>query len=267
MADPIFAHGLGRIPSPPDERDFAVSRLEQMIFTGAAVPVTWSDPVVLDQGQTPHCVGYGCAAFIATQEESVRADPTVTNRMAEALYAACKIVDGEPGAQDGSTVRSGAKVLKEWGVIDAYAFGSFAEGKAWVEGKGPVVVGTRWDYSMEATDAQGFVHPDGNSAGDHCWLWHGSNDIIADNTGRNSWGAAWGSGGDFFIGDADLQNILADGGEILMAVKSTAPKPTPTSPTGPPAPGTSEAIVIVRAIIAALGRVDAELQRLLKDIT
>jgi hypothetical protein len=52
-----------------------------------------------------------------------------------------------------------------------------------------------------------------------------------------------------------------------MAVKSTAPKPTPTSPTGPPAPGTSEALVIVRAIIAALGRVDAELQRLLKDIT
>ena len=265
MTEHEFAHGLGRKPSPPDERDFAVARLEQMIFAGAAVPVLWNDPVVLDQGQTPHCVGYGGAGFMATAEAQAGADPTVTNQVAEALYAACKIVDGEPGAQDGSTVRTLAKVLKERGVIDAYAFGTFAEGKAWVKGKGPVVVGSRWDYSMEATDAQGFVHPDGNAAGGHCWLWHGSDDVIADNTGRQSWGEDWGMRGDFYLADADLQNILANGGELLMAVKLVDPV-TPTPPT-PPSPGTSEAIVIVRAIIAALGRVDAELQRLLKDIT
>ena len=74
--------------------------------------------------------------------------------------------------------------------------------------------------------------------------------------------------GDFYIADADLQNILAGGGEVMMAVKLVPPvTPTPPAPPTPPSPGTSEAVVIVRAIIAALGRVDAELQLLLNDIT
>ena len=89
MTEHEFAHGLGRKPSPPDERDFAVARLEQMIFAGAAVPVLWNDPVVLDQGKTPHCVGYGGAGFMATAEAQAGADPTINNQVAEALYAAC----------------------------------------------------------------------------------------------------------------------------------------------------------------------------------
>jgi hypothetical protein len=235
---PDFRYGLGRVPSKSHDGAHSVDQLLSMIDAGSAVPVTWVDPVVLDQGQTPHCVGFGCAGFIACAEAGAAADPTVTNATGDAIYAAAKVIDGEPDAQDGSSVHTGAQVLKNMRVIDAYAFGTMAQAKAWIEQHGPVVIGTRWDYGMEQPDASGYVHPDGNSAGGHCTLLHGQvspqpGATALDNRGRNSWGRGWGLDGDYLITDGDLANISAADGEFMMAVKFTKPAPPAPTPTPP----------------------------------
>jgi hypothetical protein len=240
-------HGLGRNPSPPDARDWTVDRLEAMIDAGTAVPVLWTDPVVLDQGQTPHCVGYAGAGFEATEEANAPADDTITNATGESLYYACKVIDGEPGAEDGTYVRSVAKALKKKGIISAYAFGTMAQGKAWVSKYGPSVVGVRWDYSMEEPDFQGYIHPDGSDAGGHGILWHAVYE--PDNMLRNSWGD-WGPlHGDCLITDIDLVDILSNGGEVMMAVRNTV-VPTPT-----PVPD-----------VSILKKILAELKELIQDI-
>ena len=118
-------YGLGRIPSKPDSRDFQVARLEALITTGQAVPMEWKNPVVLDQGQTPHCVGYGCAGYCGTAELNM-GPRSVTGMDGERIYYEAKVYDGEPLKENGSSVRSGAKaLLHKEGVINAYAFGSF----------------------------------------------------------------------------------------------------------------------------------------------
>jgi hypothetical protein len=202
-----------------------------MIKMGTAVPVTWNDPVLLDQGSTPRCVGYAAAAFKATAEVNAPADDTVTNKTGDDIYAACKVIDGDN--EDGTNIRSAAKVIKKMGVIDAYAFGSRAQGKDWVAKYGPVILGVRWDYGMEEPDSKGYVHPDGNEAGGHAVLWRGVN--VPTNKLRNSWGD-WGPlHGDCLITDRDLTDVLSGNGEVMMAVKLVKPTPPPPPPP-PPAP-------------------------------
>ena len=268
-------HGLGRIPSPFDARDWPVERLALLIAEGTALPVTWTDPVVLDQGQTPTCVGNAGAGWVASAEANAIENSTITEAFAQRLYVLCKARDGDN--QDGTTVRTLAKVLKDLGYIDAYAFGTYTQGAAWVAIHGPCVTGERWDYSMEETDAQGYVHPDGSDAGGHSTLWIGVNGPGDRN--RNSWGKAWGLGGDFLVTATDFRDILSNGGEVMMAVKYVKPAPIPVppapTPTPPPAPPTppapppapSDVAKLLRRIISTLKAALTELERLLKDVT
>lgn len=221
---PESKHGLGRKPSPKDDRDWTPDRLEALMTSGAAVPVQWNDPVVLDQGQTPHCVGYGGAGFIATQEANAPADSTVTNALGEAIYARCKAIDGDD--EDGSTLRSLAKALQQMKVIDHYAFGTFADIMRWVSQFGPVVIGSNWYEGMEEPDAKGYVHATGEDVGGHCTVVRGAS--LPDYLDRNSWGKGWGPlHGDCLMAPATLSKALANGGEVLMAVKLVAPAPGP----------------------------------------
>jgi hypothetical protein len=259
-------HGLGRVPSPKDSRDWPVERLADMIADGVAMPVSWSDPVVLDQGQTPHCVGYGCAGFVACAEADSPADITVTDALGDAIYAAAKIIDGEPGQQNGSSVRSGAKALKEFKYIDAYAFGTFAQGQAWVRAHGPVVVGTDWTEDMFDPDTNDEVHATGDVVGGHCWLWRGVDEEYGDSEGRNSWGTSWANAGDFYISDADFKLILANGGEVLMAVKYVKPVPVPPAPPAPTPAPPSDVQKIVKAVVKILGSVERALAKAVKEL-
>jgi hypothetical protein len=212
--------GLGRKPSPPDSRDWTVDRLESLITAGTHVPMLWNDPVLLDQGETPKCIGFGGAGFEATAGASIGVDLNITDADGIRIYAEAKEIDGDN--EDGSTVRSLAKALqKSEGVIDAYAFGTFAQAKAWVQTHGPVIIGTDWYNGMFRPSLHGVVHLTGGIAGGHCTLWHATDQKVSAayyNRLRCAWGV-WGIDGDCFISDTNLKKLLANQGEALMAVR------------------------------------------------
>ena len=61
----------------------------------APTAVVWGDTeTVLDQGQTPHCVGFGSAQWGNT----LPIDDHFTDADGNAIYYECKVIDGEPKA-------------------------------------------------------------------------------------------------------------------------------------------------------------------------
>ena len=229
-----MSHGKGRLPSPPDNRDWDVEALERGIADGA-VPKVWADSEILDQGQTPHCVGFGCADFGNCEP----VDDHYTNADGDAIYYAAKVIDGEPGQENGSNVRSGLKALKNRQRIGSYAaLASTAEITDWLENHGSVVVGTDWLADMETPDSAGVIHPTGAVAGGHCYLLVGVmsiNGVVCYKI-LNSWGLPWGIGGFAFMPMTEFSTLLDGNGEAWAAIElPLTPTPVPPTPT-PPAP-------------------------------
>lgn len=257
--DNIGPHLLGRISAPKDKRDYqlgdflgAADDLDGVLATllksgsvavatknlakvavahirkleGKTPPpppppdptkdVLWGDPDQLDQGQTPHCVGFGCSQFL-------NADPFndhYKNADGHLVYYEAKVIDGEPRAEDGSSVHSGIKALKNRGRVGTYAWStSTADIIAWVRAKGPVVVGSDWYDDMFNPDANGFVTPTGSLAGGHCFIVVGV-DVNNNLTFQNSWGAGWGVKGRFKMAENDFNKlVVVDGFEACAVVE------------------------------------------------
>jgi hypothetical protein len=175
----------------------------------------WHDPEQLDQGQTGHCVGFGWTQFLNTDPINDHDD----NNVAHAVYYEAKIIDGEPKQENGSSVRSGAKAIKNRGRVGAYVFAAtMDEIKQWIQTKGPVVVGTDWYNGMFSPDANGFIQPTGTVAGGHCYLLVGwdSNDVL---TFQNSWGTNWGLNGYFKMHASDWKVLFDAQGEACAAAE------------------------------------------------
>jgi hypothetical protein len=140
--------------------------------------------------------------------------------MGHSIYAACKVVDGEPGNEDGSYIRSGAKVMKARKRIGTYFFASSIDEAAdYVARFGPVVIGTDWYAGMmEPSFSSAVLKPTGKRVGGHAYLWIGvtSNYAII----RNSWGVDWGRAGDARIKLSDLKAIFGRYGEACAATES-----------------------------------------------
>jgi uncharacterized protein YegP (UPF0339 family) len=219
-------------PAVPDPRNWPVSRLVAMIEEGTAAPVSWSDPVVLDQGQTPHCVGFAGAAYIATAQANAPTDSTVTNQLGHDLYRKCKVVDRDPLGENGSSIHSLMVVLKEAGIIDAYAFAStLPEIVAWLERFGPVLTGLSWTQGM-CYPVNGIMHRTGTILSGHATEFHGITNDMFDVV--NSWSLSWGLRGHGHLPISECADIVYNMGEIAMAVKKTAPAPPAPPPPVPP---------------------------------
>jgi hypothetical protein len=269
VSDAIGPHLLGRVPSPPDDRDYkmadvlkedpldatfaalmaspqvaAATKRWAQVVTGLlkATPApnpqpspptpgpaerdsVWADPIQLDQGQTNHCVGFGWAGW-------GDADPVADqyqNADADQIYYECKVIDGEANQENGSTVRSGAKAMKNRGRVGSYVFAaSIPEIRQWLQLHGPVVFGTDWTEDMFRPDAKGYIHPTGSVAGGHCYLALG--DLTSEDAVlcENSWGASWGLGGRFKMKWADFDRLFSQGGEACGATE------LPLTPGGAP---------------------------------
>ena len=208
-----------------------------------APPVTaWQDQIQLDQGQTNHCVGFGWAAW----GDCAPVEDQYQNADGDTIYSECKVIDGQPGQQNGSSVRSGAKAMQNRGRLGAYVFASTTdEVKQWVTQHGPVVIGSSWTQDMFTPDANGVVRPNGAAAGGHCYLLLGYDPATDLFQFDNSWGSKWGQAGRFFMSATDFDTLVMKdpNGEAcaglelpLSPVPVPAPVPAPPPPPRPPAP-------------------------------
>jgi len=216
-------YGLGRLPSPVDRRDYlmadAVRELEKVTLPR---PVKrWHSDRVLNQKLTPHCVGFAWAGWgIATPVED-----KWTDCMGHSIYRECKVLDREPGAENGSTVRSGARVMARRGRIKTYFFASSVdEALDYVARFGPVVFGSGWTASMfKPSMFSHIIVPRGEYVGGHAYDIEGVDSKYA--LIKNSWGTDWkySDGGYARISIADLKSIFADGGEACAATERALP--------------------------------------------
>jgi hypothetical protein len=242
--------GLGRKPSPPDSRDFALSEYLKPRLKVSSM--FWAMGPALDQGQTPHCVGFGFADWA----NCLPVDDNYADADGDKVYYEAKVIDGEPKAEDGSSVRSGAKAMKKRGRIGAYAFGTVADAKAFLLSQGPVVFGIDWTADMFNPDAKGTITPTGAVEGGHCILAYGADATYCYL--QNSWGDSWGVDGCCRMSWTDLAALFADNGEACAAVE------LPIVP--PPAPKPSAVKTTLQVILAALKTCVTALEKLIKSL-
>lgn len=208
-------YGLGRIPvSDTKDQLHLMSALPTVAVTRTVMH--WPGAVILDQGPYPFCVGYAWKGF-------KRIAPTITNTglSATQIYTRAQELDEWPGSSyNGTSVRAGAKVLQEEGVLEEYLWAqTITDITNWLLTRGPVVMGTDWRRGMFTPDNTGRIHTGGESVGGHAYLLSGYNSHTKLVRIINSWGRGWGQAGRAWIHEDDLQMLLANGGEACTAVE------------------------------------------------
>lgn len=232
---------LNRKPMAYDMRDYRLGDYLTPTMRKRAARMTsneWAATRVLDQGNTPHCVGFAWAGFGI----SLPVFDDWQNDRGDAIYYAAKVIDGEPGQEDGSTTRSGVQAFMKFGSLQdsAYAFAnSMQDVIDWVLVNGPVITGTDWYSGMFYPDSTGLVKISGSIAGGHEWEISGVDTVAQKFKCTNSWGTGFGVNGQFYIGFSDYQRLLNQQGDACTAIEivgSPTPAPTP-SPAPTPIPG------------------------------
>lgn len=210
---------FGRIQSSIDSRDW---KLDDFIPPKLTLDIpknkSWDFPLdaPLDQESTAHCVGFGGAHFGI----NLPVFTLYTKEEAHDLYYKCKVIDGDPTGENGTTLRSLARVFQDVGAINHYAFaGDLDSIRTWVLTRGPVIMGTIWTEGMMSPDEQGVLSIEGFILGGHCFIvneWDIKEGYI---TILNSWGENWGIDGRAYISIKDFESIFLYGGEALAAVE------------------------------------------------
>lgn len=213
-------YGLGRRYAP-DQRDSSFPMLARLDL---AAPLPrykyWSAPFVLDQLDTPQCVGYAWSAWLHASPTRTKIGPH-----ASLIYSEAQKVDEWPGeGYAGTSVRAGAKVMQAQGRIAEYVWASDVETiKRWVLTRGGIVVGTDWYASMFKTNAWDYlvVNPSSGLVGGHAWFILGYSAARESFRALNSWGRSWGDQGRFWLRATDLATLLESQGEACAAIEKT----------------------------------------------
>jgi len=217
--------GLGRNPSPEDERDYKLATFIPRYLGDLSGTMEWNyTGELLDQGSKPHCTGFGAANFCN--------NPPVENKYSntdgDRFYYMCKEIDGEPEQENGSTTRTVGKMLKKIGRIDHYAFAnSVNEITYWLLHNGPIMCGVPWTTEMFIPDSNNIIHPLGDVVGGHFLI---ANATYLNKFYRlhNSWDNMWGVNGEALISIEDFATLLKRQGDAMTAVElpvGTMPSP------------------------------------------
>lgn len=222
-----------------DYRNFRLADYITPAMRAEALKITariWTLDFISDQGDTPHCVGFGWLNYGNCEP----IDDNWLNERGHELYYQAKIFDGEPNAENGSSTLSGVKSFMTFGTLqnNAYAFASSIEDvKVWVLANSPVVVGTNWYYDMFFPDSSGLVHIGGGIAGGHEYMIVGYDRETDLFLCANSWGPTFGINGFFFISAADFARLMREEGDACTAVEVAVVPPPPPPPDPNPNPG------------------------------
>lgn len=186
----------------------------------------WNAAEVLDQRDTPQCVGYAGWGWLAGGP--VVNQPKFTP---EQLYLWAQDNDEWPGNDyEGSSTLGLMKALRAKGYVDQYVWATEAETlMQWVLQKGPVVVGTEWRREMFTPRGDGFLEIGGPVDGGHEWRIVGA-DLdkrvpveCGGGTGAfrmvNSWGRNWGQTGRAWVSAHDLDALIKADGEAVTSVE------------------------------------------------
>jgi hypothetical protein len=205
----------------PDERDYPVSEL-----LAAAPPpqVTqkywWDSGWWGNQGETSECTAYSWTHWVEDNILNEVYFATLAHPLwnVDQFYNKLKLNDGIPGTNyDGSTVRAGAKVLRELGILEEYRWAKDVNEMATVLlTMGPVVCGTTWYNNMFNPDANGLIKVGGGPAGGHAYVINGVDTVKKLFRIKNSWGQDWGVKGHAFISFDDFAGLMANGGDVCV---------------------------------------------------
>ena len=208
--------GFGRIKSTFDEQDYALARYEPRVYDLTGEMKWLYRGLCLNQGNKPHCGGFGLAGWGINDP----VQDAFTNADGDRFYYMAKEIDGQPLQENGTSVRTMAKVGQKIGRIKNYAFAfTTNEISYWLLHNGPVMVGTAWTYDMMNPDKDNIVHITGGEAGGHFYFLNAK---LMDDYYliHNSWGAElWGINGEAKISIADFAVLLRQGGESIAAVE------------------------------------------------
>lgn len=195
-------NSFGRLVAPKDANDLSylmrAARPQIVLAVGKPKPrkTAYRDGPLLDQGQTPQCVGYSCRGFLdgAPIMSNPNQGPSATE-----IYHMAQERDEWPGTNyDGSSVRGGMKALTDAGQICAYVWGqTVEEAIKWMnDGYGTCVVGTSWYAEMSNVDKDGYMMEPPSSMstpiGGHAWRWIWYDPNKKAILMRNSWGHDFG---------------------------------------------------------------------------
>jgi hypothetical protein len=189
---------------------------------------------VLDQGFTGTCVGHGWVARLEGAPTMQRS-PHSPFEMYRLFIGVDEWDDNDWEAnapddqlQSGTSVRAGAKVCQDLGLLSNYLWAEEVEDvrACHLANFGGMVGGFNWTSDMMQTDSEGFISYTGTNEGGHCIATTGWNDRVRHN-GRyvpalrfqNSWGREWGQGGRAWMTMDDVAKLLADFGEACLPVE------------------------------------------------
>ena len=212
---------FGRIKSNLDVRDYNLRNfIPRQILPQVIKEKKWEYPAEpLDQGTTTHCVGFSMANWGI----NLPVHTPYNTKDAHTMYYQCKVLDGEPNKENGSTIRSAAKVLRSLNRIDSFAFApDLGTIKYWLLNRGPLIVGTVWTESMMLpSPITNMLSINGDIVGGHAYVineWR-----IDEYIGiQNSWGPDWGKNGKAYIAAADFEKLFKYDGEAMAAVELEA---------------------------------------------
>lgn len=188
----------------------------------------WWRRGVYDQGLDPSCTAQAAAGVVVSSPNRMEhpARPLL-DRIDEdeeryELYRAAQYVDPWPGTDyAGSSTDAPFRVLRDRGIISEWrwCFG-IEDVLDTLNVLGPVAIGTFWYDSMFYPDSSGHVQIAGSVAGGHAYevLWNDESDKQVRCI--NSWGRVWGDNGRFWLTWDQLDRLLREQGEAVVAIIS-----------------------------------------------
>jgi hypothetical protein len=181
----------------------------------------WDDNVWWgNQGNTPMCVGYAWAHWIADGPVThTGVQPPIAPNL---IYYEAQKVDEWPGENyDGTSVRGGAKYLTNSGKVGNYYWAYDVQTLInTILQLGPVVVGTNWYYNMFYPNSNGVISIGGSLAGGHAYVINGVDTVNKLFRIKNSWGQSWGKSGHAFITFTNMTRLINEHGEICLAIEN-----------------------------------------------